>query len=49
MVTIGFVPDAYTVVEGDHFANLNVEIISGQLGREVIVNLDTQSGSAIGY
>ena len=50
MVTIGFVPDAYTVVEGDdHFANLSVELISGQLGREVIVNMDTQSGSAIGY
>jgi hypothetical protein len=46
---IGFVPDNYTVTEGtDLFANLNVELISGQLGRDVIVNFDTQDGSAIG-
>ena len=48
-VVIGFVPPAYTVVEGvDQFANLTVQLISGQLGHEVIVNLTTQSGSAIG-
>ena len=46
---IGFVPDNYTVTEGaDLFANLNVELISGQLGREVLVNIDTQDGSAEG-
>ena len=47
---IGFVRDNYTVTEGaDLFANLNVELISGQLGREVLVNIDTQDGSAEGY
>ena len=46
---IGFVPPAYSVVEGvDQFTNLAIQLISGQLGREVIVNLTTQSGSAIG-
>ena len=48
---IGFVPPAYSFVEGvDLFADLNVELISGQLGREVMVKFDTQStsGSAIG-
>ena len=46
---IGFVPAAYSVVEGtNRYANLTVQVISGQLGREVIVNFDTQSGSAIG-
>ena len=46
---IGFVPDNYTVTEGINlFANLNVELISGQLGREVIVIFDTQDGSAEG-
>lgn len=42
-------PDNYTVTEGINlFANLNVELISGQLGREVIVIFDTQDGSAEG-
>ena len=46
---IGFVPPAYSVLEGvDRFANLNVQLVSGQLGRDVIVNFDTRSGSAIG-
>ena len=44
---IGFVPAAYSVVEGtDQYANLTMQLISGQLGCEVIVNFDTQSGSA---
>ena len=48
-VVIGFVPPTYTVVEGvDQFASLTVQLISGQLGYEVIVNLTTQSESAIG-
>ena len=46
---IGFIPPAYSVAEGiDQFANLTVQLVSGQLGRDVIVNFDTQSGSAIG-
>ena len=48
MATIGFVNDIYSVIEGtDQFANLTVQLISGQLGCEVIVNFSTQSGSAI--
>ena len=48
MATIGFVPAIYSVIEGtDQFANLTVQLISGELGREVIVNFNTQSGSAI--
>ena len=43
-------PDNYTVTEGtDLVATLNVVLISGQLGREVLVNFDTQDGSAEGY
>ena len=46
---IGFVPEAYLVTEGSNLsANLNVELISGQLGRKVIVNFDTFDGSAAG-
>ena len=46
---IGFVPVAYSVMEGtDRFANLTIQLISGQLGCEVIVNFTTQSGSATG-
>ena len=42
-------PDNYTVTEGaDQFAHLNVVLIAGQLGCEVLVNFDTQDGSA-GY
>ena len=48
MAVIGFVPNIYTITEGvTQFANLNVVLISGQLGREVIVSFSTQSGSAI--
>ena len=46
---IGFVPDLYSVEEGvNQSANLNVELIFGQLGREVIVNFNTLSGYATG-
>ena len=39
----------YSVVEEDDLAvDLYVQLISGQLGREVTVNLTTQSGSATG-
>ena len=44
---IGFDPVTYNVTEGvDPSANLNVSLISGQLGRDVIVFLNTQSGTA---
>ena len=47
MAVIGFVPDTYNVTEGvDQLVHLNVQLISGQLGREVIVIFDTQSGTA---
>ena len=46
---IGFVSPTYSVVEGvDRFTNLTIQLVSGQLGRDVIVNFDTRSGSAIG-
>ena len=46
---IGFVPPSYSVVEGvDRFASLTVQLISGQLGRDVTVNFITRRGSAIG-
>ena len=46
---IGFVPDTYNATEGtDLFVDLNVELISGQLGRDVLVLFNTQSGSATG-
>ena len=46
---IGFVPDVYSVTEGaDRFANINVELIFGQLGCEVMVNFTTRSASATG-
>ena len=46
---IGFVPEAYLITEGTNLSvNLIVELISGQLGREVIVNFDTFDGSAVG-
>ena len=49
VAVIGFDPDTYSVIEGTaQFANLTVRVISGQLGREAIVNLNTLSGSAIG-
>ena len=47
MAIIGFITDAYTVTEGiNQSANLNVELISGQLGRDVIVIFSTESVSA---
>lgn len=47
MAVIGFVPSEYSTTEGvDQFANLNVQVISGQLGRDVLVILNTQSGTA---
>ena len=45
---IGFDPDAYNGSEGtDLFVDLNVKVISGQLGRDVIVLFNTMDGSAI--
>ena len=46
---IGFVPATYTVMEGAvPSANLSVELISGQFGRDVIVLLNIQSLTATG-
>ena len=45
---IGFDPDANNATEGtDLFVDLNVEVISGQLGRDVIVLFNTMDGFAI--
>ena len=43
VVNIGFVPSEYYVTEGDDFVNLNVEVISGQLGIHIVVRLRGQS------
>ena len=46
---IGFDPSEYTTTEEvDQFANLNniIRVLSGQLGRDVVVVLNTQSGTA---
>ena len=44
---IGFDPSEYSTTEGvDQFANLNIRVLSGQLGRDVVVVLNTQSGTA---
>ena len=46
---IGFNLENYNVSEGvDIFTDVSVELISGRLGQEVMVTLDTQSGSAKG-
>lgn len=43
---IGFVRDNHMVTEGvDEFASITVEVISGQLGREVVVVFDTKADS----
>jgi hypothetical protein len=47
-MTIGFVPDMYSIFEEDDLVTINVQLISGQLGREVTVDLTTQSRSAAG-
>ena len=42
MAIIGFASDNNHVTEGvDNSANLTVELISGQLGREVVVSFST--------
>ena len=46
---IGIGPEAYSIIEGtDQSVNFNVDLISGELGREVIVNFNTESVSATG-
>ena len=43
MAVIGFDSHSYSVIEGtDSFVNLTVKLMSGQLGQEVLVVLDTQ-------
>ena len=45
VVVIGFVPDNYTVTEGvDGFVNLTVELLDGELGRDVVVEVDIVPG-----
>lgn len=41
VANIGFVGDNYFVIEASTFVNLTLALISGQLGREVIVMLNT--------
>ena len=45
--TIGFNPETYSGPEGSTVI-LTIEVISGQLGREVVVFLNTNNGTATG-
>ena len=49
MVTIGFEPETYSVLEGDS-VRICVNVISGMLAndREVVVTLSTMDGTAMG-
>ena len=46
-VTIGFVETLYAVKENDGSAVVTVAVLSGQLSQDVVINFDTQDGSAI--
>lgn len=46
VVIIGLDHDTYTVNESVGFAHLLVEVMSGQLGQEVVVLVNTENGSA---
>ena len=45
---IGFVNDPYTASEGDNEAFVEIGVISGNIGREVVFELSFFSGSALG-
>ena len=45
--TIGFNPETYSGPEGSTVI-LTIEVINGQLGREVVVFLNTNNGTATG-
>lgn len=44
----GFVNESYHVTEGGSYNNVTVGVLSGELGREVVVVLDTLSATAEG-
>ncbi len=48
MVVIGFLPDLYSVNEGDGVVIFTVAVISGTLGFDVTLDFSTTSGSALG-
>ena len=45
-VTIGFLPDVYSVSETDGMVTLSVQVLAGQLARPVEVDFTTQDGTA---
>ena len=45
---IGFIGAPYEVNETDGFANVTVGVVSGQLMREVVVELSFSDGTAVG-
>ena len=47
-LVIGFVPTTYTVNEGSGPAVLIVQVISGDLETQIVVNLTTFDDSAVG-
>ena len=48
MVTIGFDPVTYSVLEDTGSVNVTVSILNGTLGRNVVVTLFTSGGTATG-
>ena len=48
VATIGFRSVNYSIIEGEIFGDVTVGVLSGRLGREVPVILNTQIGTAEG-
>ena len=48
MVEIGFFRDRTTVTESIGIAEVEFGVLTGQLGHEIIVDLDFESGTATG-
>ena len=48
VVVVGFIPDEHSVTEGvDRFIDLRVELLSGELGIDVVVTVHILPDSAI--
>lgn len=47
-VTVGFAASSYTISEADAVVEVCVTVLSGQLGTDIALRLDTHSGTAEG-
>ena len=45
---IGFIPTTYSVHEDEGSVSVAVSVLTGTLGRDVIVSLKTMNGTAVG-